>query len=314
MHIGVSRFILRRIATPGCKFKRTAMRFVQFEEGGKRRLGVEKEANGDIVDLSKADPTLPTDMRGFLDGGQRMLLAAKSAVDSGHQDTILPRQNVKVVAPIYNPDKVLCIGMNYKDHCEEQNAPIPTEPVIFNKFPSCIIGPTDDLIYPEETKELDWEVELTIVIGREAKKVKEEDAMNYVFGFTVAHDVSARDWQLSKGKNGGQWTIGKAMDCFCPLGPAIVMKEDLVDPHNLGLRCLVNGKAKQDSSTKQMIFQTASLVAFVSRFMTLKPGDLILTGTPPGVGVFRKPPEFLKRGDVVVCEIDQIGRIENKVV
>ncbi|KAJ8316965.1 hypothetical protein KUTeg_004869 [Tegillarca granosa] len=238
MHIGVSRFILRRIATPGCKFKRTAMRFVQFEEGGKRRLGVEKEANGDIVDLSKADPTLPTDMRGFLDGGQRMLLAAKripiqyiddyndviiiiqlffSAVDSGHQDTILPRQNVK-----------------------------------------------------------------------------EEDAMNYVFGFTVAHDVSARDWQLSKGKNGGQWTIGKAMDCFCPLGPAIVMKEDLVDPHNLGLRCLVNGKAKQDSSTKQMIFQTASLVAFVSRFMTLKPGDLILTGTPPGVGVFRKPPEFLK--------------------
>lgn len=314
MHIGVSRLILRRIVKPDCKFIRTAMRFVQFEEGGRRRLGVERETNGDVVDLSKADPTLPTDMRGFLDGGQKMLLAAKSAVDSGHPSTILPRQNVKIVAPIYNPDKVLCIGMNYKDHCEEQNAPIPTEPVIFNKFPSCIIGPTDDLIYPEETEQLDWEVELTIVIGREAKKVKEADAKNYVFGFTVAHDVSARDWQLSKGKNGGQWAIGKAMDGFCPLGPAIVMKEDLVDPHNLGLRCLVNGTAKQDSSTNQMIFQTASLVAFVSRFMTLKPGDLILTGTPPGVGVFRKPPEFLKKGDVVVCEIDQIGRIENKVV
>lgn len=161
---------------------------------------------------------------------------------------------------------------------------------------------------------MDWEVELTIVIGKDAKRVQESDAMNYVFGYTVAHDVSARDWQLEPGKNGGQWLIGKAMDGFCPLGPAIVMKEDINDPHNLGLRCRVNGVTKQDSNTNQLVHKTAAMVSFISRFMTLRPGDVILTGTPPGVGVFRKPPEYLKRGDVVECEIDGIGKVVNKIV
>lgn len=240
------------------------------------------------------------------------MLAAKSVIDRG--GSVIPRDSVKIVAPIYNPDKVLCVGMNYKDHCGEQNAPVPIEPVIFNKFPSSIIGPTEDLQYPEETQKLDWEVELTIVIGKDAKRVQESDAMNYVFGYTVAHDVSARDWQLEPGKNGGQWLIGKAMDGFCPLGPAIVMKEDINDPHNLGLRCRVNGVTKQDSNTNQLVHKTAAMVSFISRFMTLRPGDVILTGTPPGVGVFRKPPEYLKRGDVVECEIDGIGKVVNKIV
>ncbi|XP_056004353.1 fumarylacetoacetate hydrolase domain-containing protein 2-like isoform X2 [Ostrea edulis] len=268
------------------------MRFVQFERGGVRQVGVEVCDGGDIVDLCAGDSKIPSDMRSFIEGGQKSLLAAKSVVDRG--GSIIPRDSVTIAAPIYNPDKVLCVGMNYKDHCEEQNAPVPVEPVIFNKFPSCIIGPTDDLVYPSETKKLDWEVELTIVIGKDAKRVQESDAMNYVFGYTVAHDVSARDWQLDPGKNGGQWVIGKAMDGFCPLGPAIVMKEDIVDPHNLGLRCKVNGVTKQDSNTNQLIHKTAAMVAFISRFMTLKPGDLILTGTPPGVGVFGKPPEYLQ--------------------
>eukprot|EP00105_Crassostrea_gigas_P032845 XP_011456000.2 PREDICTED: fumarylacetoacetate hydrolase domain-containing protein 2 [Crassostrea gigas] len=251
-------------------------------------------------------------MRSFIEGGQKTLLAAKSVIDRG--GSVISRDSVKIVAPIYNPDKVLCVGMNYKDHCEEQNAPVPIEPVIFNKFPSSIIGPTEDLQYPEETQKLDWEVELTIVIGKDAKRVQESDAMNYVFGYTVAHDVSARDWQLEPGKNGGQWLIGKAMDGFCPLGPAIVMKEDINDPHNLGLRCRVNGVTKQDSNTNQLVHKTAAMVSFISRFMTLRPGDVILTGTPPGVGVFRKPPEYLKRGDVVECEIDGIGKVVNKIV
>lgn len=288
------------------------MRFVQFERGGERRVGVEIRDGGDIVDLCAGDSSIPSDMRSFIEGGQKTLLAAKSVIDRG--GSVIPRDSVKIVAPIYNPDKVLCVGMNYKDHCEEQNAPVPIEPVIFNKFPSSIIGPTEDLQYPEETQKLDWEVELTIVIGKDAKRVQESDAMNYVFGYTVAHDVSARDWQLEPGKNGGQWLIGKAMDGFCPLGPAIVMKEDINDPHNLGLRCRVNGVTKQDSNTNQLVHKTAAMVSFISRFMTLRPGDVILTGTPPGVGVFRKPPEYLKKGDVVECEIDGIGKVVNKIV
>lgn len=275
-------------------------------------MGVEIRDGGDIVDLCAGDSSIPSDMRSFIEGGQKTLLAAKSVIDRG--GSVIPRDSVKIVAPIYNPDKVLCVGMNYKDHCGEQNAPVPIEPVIFNKFPSSIIGPTEDLQYPEETQKLDWEVELTIVIGKDAKRVQESDAMNYVFGYTVAHDVSARDWQLEPGKNGGQWLIGKAMDGFCPLGPAIVMKEDINDPHNLGLRCRVNGVTKQDSNTNQLVHKTAVMVSFISRFMTLRPGDVILTGTPPGVGVFRKPPEYLKRGDVVECEIDGIGKVVNKIV
>lgn len=275
-------------------------------------MGVEIRDGGDIVDLCAGDSSIPSDMRSFIEGGQKTLLAAKSVIDRG--GSIIPRDSVKIVAPIYNPDKVLCVGMNYKDHCEEQNAPVPIEPVIFNKFPSSIIGPTEDLQYPKETQKLDWEVELTIVIGKDAKRVQESDAMNYVFGYTVAHDVSARDWQLEPGRNGGQWLIGKAMDGFCPLGPAIVMKEDINDPHNLGLRCRVNGVTKQDSNTNQLVHKTAAMVSFISRFMTLRPGDVILTGTPPGVGVFRKPPEYLKRGDVVECEIDGIGKVVNKIV
>ncbi|KAK7473982.1 hypothetical protein BaRGS_00032320 [Batillaria attramentaria] len=285
------------------------MRFVQFDWNGRKAVGVEMKEGGDIVDVTEVDPTVPRNMRDFIQGGAPNLTAARNAVSSGH--FILKRENVKVLAPITNPEKVLCVGMNYKDHCEEQGVPVPEEPVIFSKFNSSIIGPEDDLVYPEETKQLDWEVELVIVIGKTAKNVKEENAMDYVFGFTVAHDVSARDWQF---KNGGQFLLGKSMDGFCPLGPVIIMKEDIKDPHNLKLWTRVNGEIKQDSNTDQLVFKTSELVAFISRFMTLKPGDIILTGTPPGVGVFRKPPEFLKKGDVVEVGIEGIGTLRNKVV
>ncbi|KAL3864652.1 hypothetical protein ACJMK2_006316 [Sinanodonta woodiana] len=287
------------------------MRFVQFEQNGERFLGVELRYGGDIINLNQANPSIPRDMRSFIEGGHQMLLAAKSAVERGQH--IVKNESIKLLAPIASCDKVLCIGMNYRDHCEEQGAPVPKEPLVFNKFPSCIIGPLDDVHYPKETEELDWEVELVIVVGREGKDVSVSEAMNYVFGYTVANDVSARDWQLS-GKNSGQWVLGKAMDDFCPLGPAIVTKEGLVDPHNLGIRTRVNGVTKQNSNTNQLVFQTQQLIAFITRFMTIKPGDLILTGTPPGVGVFRKPPEYLKRGDIVEVEIDDIGCLKNKIV
>lgn len=285
------------------------MRFVQFQWNGRLAVGVEESEGGDIIDVTEIDPNVPHNMKDFIAGGQNNLLAAKNAVNSGHFR--LKRENIQIIAPITNAEKVLCVGMNYKDHCEEQGAPVPEEPVIFSKFNSAVIGPTDNIPYPDVTEKLDWEVELAIVIGRTAKNVKEEKAMDHVFGFTVAHDVSARDWQF---KNGGQFLLGKSMDGFCPLGPAIVMKEDLRDPHNLKLWTRVNGVIKQDGNTNQLVFKTPQLVSFISRFMTLKPGDVILTGTPPGVGVFRKPPEFLKRGDIVEVGIEEIGTLRNKIV
>ncbi|CAB1319921.1 unnamed protein product [Coregonus sp. 'balchen'] len=167
------------------------------------------------------------------------------------------------------------------------------------------------VLAPEKV-EVDWEVELAFVIGRKGKHIKEEDAMSYVAGFTVANDVSARDWQMKR--NGKQWLLGKTFDSFCPLGPALVTTSAVMDPHNLGIRCLVNGVAVQNSNTNQLIFKTEQVVAWVSQFVTLSPGDVFLTGTPPGVGVFRNPPVFLKKGDVVECQIDQVGVIRNNVV
>lgn len=287
------------------------MRFVQFLQNVRRCIGLELSEKGDIINLNDVDQTIPSDMRHFIEGDKAMLQAAQRALES--KSCIVKRENVKLLAPVTSCDKVLCIGMNYKDHCEEQNAPVPVEPVIFNKFPSCIIGPNSELPYPKESKCLDWEVELVIVMGKEAKNVQESEAMDYVFGYTVANDLSARDWQLTPGKNGGQWLLGKAMDGFCPLGPAIVTPDELGDPHNLGLRCRVNDVIKQDSNTNQLVHKTQQIIAFITRFMTLKPGDLILTGTPPGVGCFRKPPEYLKVGDTVEVEVDKIGTVTTKI-
>ncbi|XP_048746581.2 fumarylacetoacetate hydrolase domain-containing protein 2-like [Ostrea edulis] len=286
------------------------MRFVQFLLHGERKLGLERGNDGDIVDLCAGDRRIPTDLRSFIEGGDKNLKFAENLVEE--RECVLRRDSVRVVAPILNPEKVLCVGMNYRDHCEEHNTPVPEEPVVFNKFPSCIIGPTDDLEYPTETEKLDWEVELAFVIGKEANRIKEDDALKHIFGFTVALDVNARDWLM--GKNGGQVLLGTAMDGFCPLGPAIVTIDEVDDPHNLGIRCKVNDVVKQNSNTNQLIHKSAAIIAHISRFMTLKPGDVILTGSPPGVGFARNPPEFLKRGDVVQCEIDNIGKIINRVV
>jgi len=217
---------------------------------------------------------------------------------------------VVVLAPLDDPQKIVCVGMNYADHCAEQNIPIPKEPIIFSQCASAILNPGEDIIL-ENTEELDWEVELVVVIGKKGKNIKQQDAMSHVVGFTVAHDVSARDWQLKR--NGGQWLLGKTMDGYCPFGPAIVTKDEIKDPHNLGIRSFVNGKTVQDSNTKQLVFKTEFLIEWISRFFTLVPGDIILTGTPPGVGCFRKPPVFLKNGDVVKVEIDGIGSISNPV-
>jgi 2-keto-4-pentenoate hydratase/2-oxohepta-3-ene-1,7-dioic acid hydratase in catechol pathway len=198
------------------------------------------------------------------------------------------------------------------DHAPALLSP-PVLPPARSKFPTALIAPGEPLVCPAEVKELDWEVELAVVIGKTARRVPAERAMEYVAGFTVAHDVSARDWQLKK--NGGQWLLGKAVDGFAPIGPAIVTTDEIGDPHNLRLRCLVNGKAMQDSNTNQLVHKTEACIAWITQLLTLKPGDIILTGTPPGVGCFMKPnPVWLKVGDVVTCEIEKIGSITNTVV
>ncbi|NXL95638.1 FAHD2 protein, partial [Alectura lathami] len=248
-------------------------------------------------------------MRGFLESGEHGLAAARRALASGQHR--MPRAGVRLLAPIDDPEKVICVGLNYHDHCLEQGARVPREPIIFSKFPSAIVGPFDDIVHPAETSEVDWEVELAAIVGKAGRHIQESAAMEHIVGFTVANDISARDWQ---GRNGRQWLLGKTFDTFCPLGPAIVTKDSVADVHNLHIRCSVNGQLMQSSSTNQLIFRLPQLVAWVSQFVTLRPGDVLLTGTPSGVGAFRKPPVFLKQGDEVQCEIEGLGTICNRVV
>ncbi|XP_068594729.1 fumarylacetoacetate hydrolase domain-containing protein 2A [Brachionichthys hirsutus] len=290
-----------------------AMRLVQFcrrGDGGVTRVGVEQGEGLGVVDLKAFEPSMPSTMRELLELGAAGLESVQRALSSGQ--CVLGRSDIQLLSPISTPEKVICVGMNYRDHCLEQNAPIPSEPIIFSKFPSAITGPYDDILLPAESQEVDWEVELAFVIGKRGKHIKEEEALSYVAGFTVANDVSARDWQMKR--NGKQWLLGKTFDSFCPLGPALVTTDAVRDPHSLAVSCLVNGETVQSSNTDQMIFKTQALVSWVSKFVTLTPGDVFLTGTPPGVGVFKKPPIFLKRGDVVECQIEQLGSIINKVI
>ncbi|XP_027766574.1 fumarylacetoacetate hydrolase domain-containing protein 2A-like, partial [Empidonax traillii] len=216
-----------------------------------------------------------------------------------------------LLAPVGDPEKLICVGLNYRDHCQEQGLKVPKEPIIFSKFPSAITGPFDDIVLPQDSTEVDWEVELAAVIGKRGQHIEESAALEHVVGFMVANDVSARDWQM---RNGRQWLLGKTFDTFCPLGPALVTREAVKDVHDLGIRCSVNGHLMQDSSTRHLVFGVPTLIAWVSRFVTLVPGDILLTGTPGGVGVFRKPPVFLKPGDEVQCEIEELGTICNRVV
>ncbi|XP_027590708.1 fumarylacetoacetate hydrolase domain-containing protein 2-like [Pipra filicauda] len=290
---------------------RGALRLVRFRgaAGGGPRLGLEEAPGGDLVDLNAAEPALPLSMREFLELGPRGLELAQRALESGQHR--VARGATRLLAPVGDPEKLICVGLNYRDHCEEQGARVPKEPIIFSKFPSAITGPFDDIVLPQDSTEVDWEVELAAVIGKRGRHIEESAALEHVVGFTVANDVSARDWQL---RNGRQWLLGKTFDTFCPLGPALVTREAVKDPHNLWIRCSINGRPMQDSSTHHLVFGVPALIAWVSRFVTLVPGDILLTGTPAGVGFFRKPPVFLKPGDEVQCEIEELGTICNRVV
>ena len=219
----------------------------------------------------------------------------------------------KILSPL-NPTSILCIGLNYKRHAEEGNAPIPKYPVLFMKQPSSIQNPGDPIILPKtlESDSVDYECELAVIIGKECKNVKKSEALDYVLGYTCANDVSARDWQLIKG--GSQWCRGKTFDTFCPIGPVITLKDEIENPNSLNIKTILNGNIMQDWNTSDMIFDVPSLIEFLSGSTTLEPGTLILTGTPHGIGFARDPKVLLKEGDSVTIEIEKIGELNNPVI
>jgi 2-keto-4-pentenoate hydratase/2-oxohepta-3-ene-1,7-dioic acid hydratase in catechol pathway len=283
------------------------MRFVTLQtHQGPRVAGVRDEG---YVDLHASDPTLPTSTLALLALGEAGRDRAAHALRQG---TPIPRAEVTLLAPILAPEKIICIGLNYADHAAESGQPIPAEPVVFNKFPTALTGPDQPIRLPSVSSEVDYEAELVVVIGHEGKSIPESAALDYVAGYTCGHDVSARDWQLRK--PGGQWLLGKTFDSFAPIGPCLVTADEVPDPGHLDIALRRNGETLQDSNTHQLIFTIPQLVAYISQVATLKPGDLIFTGTPPGVGAARKPPVFLQPGDVVEVEIEKLGILRNSVV
>ena len=228
-----------------------------------------------------------------------------------HNKLSILENNQRIGACVSNPSKYIGIGLNFKDHAIEQNLPIPKEPIIFSKFTNSICGPNDDINIPKNSEHTDWEVELGFVIGKKAKYVNEEDAINYVFGFFLANDLSERNFQKNKGLT---WDKGKGFDTFGPIGPYILTTDELPDYQNLNMYLDVDGKKMQTGNTDQMIFNIKQLVSYMSHCMTLLPGDICCTGTPPGVGENMKPPKFLRGGEEVVLGIDKLGVQKHKVV
>jgi len=271
------------------------VKLLRFGEPGAEKPGA-VDADGRIRDLSSVISDITADT--IADGS----FARLAGVDL----TALPvvADGVRIGPPIRRIGNFLAIGLNYADHAEETGAEIPAEPILFNKAPSCISGPYDDVILPPDSEKSDWEVELAFVIGKEASFVSEGDALDHVAAFTICNDISERSYQLERG---GQWMKGKCCPTFGPLGPWLVTPDEVPDPQSLSLWLELNGERVQNGSTRTMIFPIAEIVSYLSRFMRLEPGDLVTTGTPPGVGLGFKPPKYLKRGDVMKLGIEGMG-------
>jgi 2-keto-4-pentenoate hydratase/2-oxohepta-3-ene-1,7-dioic acid hydratase in catechol pathway len=285
------------------------MRLATLQTTAGLRAAVRHEDH--YIDLHATDAAFPPTVRQLLAAGPEVLRHAARA--GNRPDAVrVPADKARLAAPVPDPQKIVCLGLNYRDHAAETNAQIPKEPILFSKYPTAIIGPGAAIVLPAVSSEVDFEAELVIVVGKRGRHLSVDNALAHVAGYTVGHDVSARDWQLKK--DGKQWMAGKTFDTFAPMGPELVMAEEVPDAQNLGIRLRLNGQVMQDSSTRQMIFGVAPILAYLSKVFTLEPGDVIFTGTPPGVGFARKPPVFLKPGDIVEVEIDGIGVLTNPVV
>jgi 2-keto-4-pentenoate hydratase/2-oxohepta-3-ene-1,7-dioic acid hydratase in catechol pathway len=305
------------------------MRWIRFEIDDEPaeaksgpRIGIQRP-DGSVIDLAAAAlphgldgnevPDDIVDLLGLPEASRCRLLglaadAAESACEPGctWQHAF---DRVKLLAPIARPGKIICIGLNYLDHAKEAKAAVPTEPIFFSKYATSIIGPGGTVQKPGNVEQLDFEVELAVVIGKRGRHIPEEEALEHVFGYTILNDISARDLQFSD----GQWVKGKCLDTFAPVGPAIVTRDEIPSPDRLRLSLSVNGEKLQEGCTADMIFDIRKIISYLSSFCTLEPGDLIATGTPPGVALGRGPEYFLRDGDLMVAEIDYIGSLANQV-
>jgi 2-keto-4-pentenoate hydratase/2-oxohepta-3-ene-1,7-dioic acid hydratase in catechol pathway len=278
------------------------MQLVRFETGGTPAWGVRRD--DEVVSLAGLREEVSYQQ--LTDAG--FLRTVEDAVDAAATTTI-PADEANLLAPVPRPGKLVCVGLNYHDHAEEQDEEVPERPLLFSKSTASVTNPGDPIVHPAELEKVDYEVELGVVIGRTAKDVDAADARDYVAGYTAINDVSGRDAQFED----GQFFRGKSYDTFAPMGPTLV-PDEYVDPGDLDVACRVNGETKQESSTEEFIFGVEAVVEYISGFTTLRPGDVISTGTPGGVGIFRDPPELLEPGDDVEVEIEGIGTLANPVV
>ncbi|UFU01458.1 fumarylacetoacetate hydrolase family protein [Radiobacillus kanasensis] len=267
----------------------------------------------DVSDVGSAEYLLPSDPTRFFELGHNALDRSQEAFsflkEEMVHDAIFEREDVILGPPVLNPSKIICVGKNYKEHVAEMKSEIPDYPVLFAKFSNALIGPEDFIQKSPKTDKLDYEVELAVVIGKEASQVSKEEALDYIAGYTIGNDVSARDLQ----KRTPQWLQGKTLDHSTPIGPWMVTTDEIPDPSNLEIKSYVNGEERQSSNTKHLIFDIPFLIEFVSGLITLQPGDVILTGTPDGVGFAMDPPTFLQDGDTVTLKIEEIGILQNQV-
>lgn len=282
------------------------MRLITYQSKiGPRVAGLRNEA---IIDLNEVDREVPSSLKALLAQGPEGIARAEAALRKGRPVRLSPY----ILPPIPDPEKVICVGLNYADHAKETGMVKPSEPICFAKFPSALIPHEAPIVLPQLSREVDFEAELVVVIGRGGRHIQPERAAEHIGGYCCGNDVSARDWQLHK--PGGQWLMGKSFDSFAPIGPAIVTPDEIPNPNCLKIQLRLNGQTMQNSSTSQFLFPVEKVVAYVSEVATLKPGDLIFTGTPAGVGLARNPPLFLKPGDIVEVEIETIGVLRNPVI
>ncbi|USG64336.1 fumarylacetoacetate hydrolase family protein [Brevibacillus ruminantium] len=274
------------------------------------------EAAGELRAKQIAEAFIPAEMVGFLQGGEKSLALAREVIDYVSKNDVPssyrivhPLSEVKLEAPVLKPGKMICVGHNYREHILEMGRELPSVPVVFAKFANTIIGPEDDIPFFPISEQLDYEAEFTFVIGKRARNVSQKDALDYVAGYTITNDVTYRDIQ----RRTIQWLQGKTVEGSAPMGPWLVTREEIQDPAGLEVVLTVNGEERQRSNTSNLVFTVQYLVEFLSQLVTLEPGDVVLTGTPGGVGVARDPQVFLKDGDVVRIEIDRIGALENRV-
>jgi acylpyruvate hydrolase len=288
------------------------MKLVTFVHNGQTRLGaLQAGAAGEtVVDLNRADPNLPANMLDFLAAGDGALVLAQRALADPPAAAVVARGDVSLKAPIPRPGKIICIGLNYRDHAAESNQALPEYPTVFAKYANTVVGPGEAIVLPTVTDTVDYEAEFAFVIGRTARNVAAADALRYVAGYTAFNDVSARAYQ----QRTSQWTVGKTFDTFGPMGPALVTADEIPDPHTLDIKLSVDGEVLQSSNTCNLIFTVNQLIEDLTSYMTLEPGDVISTGTPSGVGAARKPQRWLRAGEVVRLEIAGIGVLENPVV